>query len=308
MIAMDRKNRKPVFLSLLTIALVLVLATVLVISYFNFRPTESGGHADSITASTITSTMQQSGGTPNRQVIVDLVTWTSQNGYSSIQWKYITELDVFHVWLDANGSLSYDGNLTNPDITQIIGAAHSRNVKVVLSVGGEGEEPAVINSTLSNSTLRAIVISNIVSQVSAQGYDGVKMDFEGYYNQYQFTVFMHQLYAALHARNGSYIITLNIAPWYQADFNLTALSPYVNNFEIQFNPSLSELQNYSNQVGGRSKVSAGYDLSTQSNFTNLAQNLLNDRNAGYGIFFYSAALMNSTAWDALANAENATAK
>ncbi|MDE1871742.1 MAG: hypothetical protein KGI06_05895 [Candidatus Micrarchaeota archaeon] len=290
----------------IVIILIVAFSVLTAFVHYDYFSSLKGGSGS--TVSYTTTAFPAFNNTPNRQVIVDLITWTSQNGYSSIKWNYITELDVFHVWIGQNETLSYDGNLSGPNIAQIISSEHNRNIKVLLSVGGDGENPSIINKSLSNSTLRGILVNNIVTVVSAQGYDGVKIDFEGYYNQSDFTAFIKQLSTAMRAKDSSYIITMNIANWYASDFNLTALAPYVNNFEVQFNPSLLELQNYANEVGGRSKISAGYDLTNPSNFTQLKQSLANDRAAGYGIFFYNAAKMNSTVWTALNNVESQTWK
>lgn len=282
------------------VAIVFALIAIIYASYsYSNLP-----RTNSSTISHTTTAPQYSGNLPNNQIIVDLITWTDQNGYNSIQWGNITELDIFHVWVNADGSLVYDGNLSNPNVSQIIATAHENNVKVVLSVGGDGENATTIDNILANGTLRGAFVSNVVHQVSSQNYDGVKIDFEGYFNQSQFTELMRQLSVALRAKNENYIIAVNIAAWDSSSFNVTALSQYVTNFEVQFNPSLAELQNWSSQAGGRSKISAGYDLTTASNFTNLEQNLINDRKAGYGIFFYSLYEMNSTVWDYLSSAES----
>jgi hypothetical protein len=280
----------------------IMLLTGIILSLSFYRPAK-GGHTSG-TNHTATTAYNA----PSNQVIVDLVTWTSQNGYYSIEWNRITELDVFHAWVDSNGSLSYDGNLSNPNLTQVMSAAHGNRVRVVLAVGGAGESSNVIDSVLGNTSLGNALISNIVNETSAQGYDGVKIDFEGFFNQTEFTSFMQRLSSSMWAKNKNYIVAVNVAPWESSDFNITALSPYVTNFEVQFNPSLAELKSFANASGRISKVSAGYDLTNQSNFTDLEQNLVNDRSAGYGIFFYSLVQMNSTVWNAIASAETSTAK
>jgi hypothetical protein len=245
------------------------------------------------------------------QVMTNLITWTDQNGFSQIQWKEITELDVFNVWIDNNGALIYDSNMFQhyggsgiTDEGAVISSAHDNNVKVVLAVGGSDENNQTIENILDNSTFRALVINNIVTQVKAQGYDGVQVDFEGYFNRDQFTAFMQQLSAAMWAQNKNYIIDVEVAGWDRYDFDVPALSPYVTYFDVEFNPSMQDLQSWAQQAGSPSKVSAGYDLTNADNFTNLGENLANDTAAGYGVFFYNAADMNSTVWTDLSNAKS----
>ncbi|MDE1871531.1 MAG: hypothetical protein KGI06_04825, partial [Candidatus Micrarchaeota archaeon] len=235
----------------------------------------------------------QTSKSPTR-VMTNLVTWTNSNGYSSIQWQDITELDVFHLMPNYDGSLSSDGTLSN--LAAIISNAHSHDVKALVAIGGWGVSTDAINSTISNPTYRDNLVNNIVNEVQANGYDGVQIDFEGSFNRDAFTAFMQQLSAALWSRNPNYVINVEFANWDISSFNLPALAPYATHFDMMFNPSISELNYYAGQVG-KSKLSAGYDLTDPSGAQNIAQNLVTDVQNGYGIFFWQAQFMNSTIYN-----------
>lgn len=239
----------------------------------------------------------------NYRVTTNLVTWNDTNGYYNLHWNEISELDIFHVVINPNGSLSYDGELQGPNVSDVISAAHSNGVIVLLAVGGEGENQAIINNTIGNSSMRSKVVGNIVNEVVSNNYNGVQVDLEGYFSKNQFTAFVELLSEQLRARNSNYIIDVDVADYEQQDFNIPALAPYVNTFNLDFNPSLQDLQSWANQAGGHSKMAAGYDLTDIDNFTGLQQNLANDTSNGYGIFFFNAAEMNSTVWNAIAYAE-----
>ena len=110
-------------------------------------------------------------------VMANMVTWTSQNGYSSIQWNGLTEITIFHVYPIANGSIVYDGSEVN--LPSVIATAHSHNVKVCLAVGGSGSPAWNYDSKIVNSpSLRAALANNIAAEVSKEGYDWVHWDFE----------------------------------------------------------------------------------------------------------------------------------
>jgi hypothetical protein len=252
----------------------------------------------STTTSTSTTTIG-SGGWPyaGYQAMINLITWTSANGYGSIQWSNITELDIFHMDIGPTGLLLYDGGLSN--LASIISTAHQHNVKVALAIGGAGMSPAIINSTLASGALRSTVINNIISQVQIQGYDGVQIDFEGKFNSSQFTAFMHQLSSSLWSINPSYTIDVSFADWEISSFNIPALAPYANHFDLMFDPSTTDLTHYSSELGGNQKLSAGYDLSNPTDIPGLAQNIEAAKGAGYGVFFWQAALMNNSVYSAI---------
>jgi uncharacterized membrane protein YgcG len=229
--------------------------------------------------------------------MINLVTWTGANGYSSILWSSLTEISIFHVWINQDGSLSYDGNLTN--LGQEISTAHSHNVKVTLAVGGQGESIPIINEALSNSSFQTTVINNIINQVVSQNYDGVQMDFENNlqcdFNSTQYTTFIQRLYNALQAKNPNYVLSVTYASWESCSINPVAMEPYVNHILVMFNMSVSYMNGLGAQLKDPSKLSCGYDFQDDPETpAALLPKLKACIAAGYGVFFWQAATANQS--------------
>jgi hypothetical protein len=220
------------------------------------------------------------------QAMMYLVTWTPSNGYSTIQWRSITALSIFHVIINSDGSLSYDGSFVN--VAQTIATAHANNVKVTLAIGGAGQSPMIISKILSNYTFRATFINNVQNQVKNQGYDGVDIDFEGFYNRNNFTNFMQQFSTIMWQQNPNYQINLPILYWSQQNWNISALEPYVTHFDDMYNPQSSEVIFWTSQLKNYHKFSIGYNLQTGNSTYFLSQQLVANRRAGYGYMFWNA--------------------
>ena len=95
----------------------------------------------------------------------------------AIVWSGVTVIAHFALWPNPDGSVDYTSNgLTAEYSSEIISAADSHNVKVVVTVGGAGSESDFMSAT-SSSTLSTFV-SNIVNFVQSRGYDGVDIDWE----------------------------------------------------------------------------------------------------------------------------------
>ena len=239
-------------------------------------------------------------------VMANLVTWTSQNGYSSIQWNVLTEITIFHVYPIANGSIVYDGSAVN--VPSVIATAHSHNVKVCLAVGGSGSPAWNYNSKIVNSpSLRAALANNIAAEVSKEGYDCVHWDFEnnvaGDFSAKNYTLLIQQSRQVLPS---GITIDCTFAPW-ETSVNVTAIAPYCNNLMYMFNPSVSQLNAYASVLGGSStaKLMAGYDLSSADGsayHVPTSAELAAMKNAGYGIFIWNIEYLNASFYTEISQA------
>ena len=227
--------------------------------------------------------------------MMNLITWTQSNGYSSLQWNAITELSIFHVWPDANGSITYGAGGTPLNYNAIIATAHQHGVRVFLAFGGAGVNASIINNILANQTLQAIFINNLVTEMQNRGYDGLHVDFEGTFNRSQFTTFVKNLYTAAYARNPNVEIDVQVADWESSDFNLPALEPYTTHFNVMFNPTITDMNSWASQLQNPYKMAAGYDFQDDPETpTILLPKLQADRQANYGVFFWQASTANAS--------------
>ncbi len=251
--------------------------------------TQATSIATTVATTVSTTTVQQTNS--HLQSMINLITWTSANGYSAIDYKAINEISVFHAQLQQGCTIAYDGSAVN--VAQTIANAHANGATVTLAVGGAGSSgPTPYLSCLNTAANRTALVNSIVNMVESQGYDGVHVDLEGSFSATDFTLFMQQLSSTLWAHNSNYIIDVMTADWMSLSFNIAAISPYLNHLGIMFNESPSGLANYASELGSSSKVTACYDLS-QTSGSALQSALQQDFANGYGVCMWDAALATS---------------
>jgi chitinase len=76
-----------------------------------------------------------------------------------------------------NGSTSWNGPGATSDVQAIVAAAHAKNVKVLVSIGGAGGDKSIINAYGSASNI-APLVANLDMMVSQMTLDGVDVDLE----------------------------------------------------------------------------------------------------------------------------------
>jgi chitinase len=100
--------------------------------------------------------------------------------YSAAQIPYGKLTNIVHAFLtidpSGNGDLTPDPELVEPQLIQM---AHSHGVKVLISVGGgDGIQGPALNTMAANPTAVTNFIAQLQGFVSANGYDGVDIDWE----------------------------------------------------------------------------------------------------------------------------------
>lgn len=202
-----------------------------------------------------------------------------------------------------NASLVYDGDSVN--IPSVIQAAHQHGVKVCLAVGGSGTPAWNYNNEILNSpALRQALVENLLAQIKSYGYDCLMWDIEndvpGDFSAVNYTAAI-ALSKQLFPSNVT--IDCTFAEWESESVNLTMIAPYCDNLIYMFDPSVSMMDSYALEIGGTSKLIAGYDLSNDSaHYVPTAADLTAMRNAGYGMFFWSEQYANASLYDAIAQA------
>jgi chitinase len=96
---------------------------------------------------------------------------------STIDYTALTHVIHFSMLPQANGSLDGTANsITAAGAADLVSRAHAAGRKVMICIGGAGSQSA-FRTAASPSTLNAFV-SNMVSFMSTNGYDGVDLDWE----------------------------------------------------------------------------------------------------------------------------------
>lgn len=244
-------------------------------------------------------------GPSNLQVMVNLITWSTDNGWSLLKHNInsVSEITIFNAFPQQNGTISYNGNAVN--VPQVIQAAHAAGVEVALGVGGAAPDSAAwpaltrtYNDVLNSANNRTVFVNNIVSEITSKSYDAVQWDFENQ-NNGDFSATNYALMIG-QARQEMPNVEFDcvFAPFMSMSVNITALSPYCNHFLYAFPNSTGystrSLASYSQQIGSASKLSVGYDLSSLTDPTYhfpKTSDLTTDQSAGYGVFFFQAGNM-----------------
>jgi GH18 family chitinase len=125
---------------------------------------------------------------------------TSSN-LSTLQWSALTHMIVVAAGPNTNGTLNYfnAGNFAST-IASTISTAHTHNVKVLLDI--TSANGSFTNAFGAQNSL-ATLITNIMSVVNSDSFDGVDIDFEEGWNQ----TLMNNLLSGLRTSLGSKLLT-----------------------------------------------------------------------------------------------------
>lgn len=94
---------------------------------------------------------------------------------SEIEWSGLTQIAMAFYLPNQDGSMTLAGG--NPQLaTSLIGAAHANGVKTIASIGGADSQSGFQAATASGSV--AAFAANLVSLLTATGYDGIDIDWE----------------------------------------------------------------------------------------------------------------------------------
>jgi len=149
--------------------------------------------------------------------------WTIDD--ATLRLDLLTHIAYFAVAVNADGSLGDSRHWGTTTMDEVIAAAHSEGVKVVLTATAFSS--SLMETLLSSPSARATAVSNLVELVSLADGDGVNIDFEGVpvSVKSQFVEFIVDLKAAMDAALGESSVTLAMpaVDWRGAyDFDLLA--------------------------------------------------------------------------------------
>lgn len=164
-----------------------------------------------------------------RRVVAYFPLWLRNGGYSEndIDFSIVTHVAHFSVSPRADGSIDIPDWGLFPD-TRLITKAHAAGAKVVLTVGGDHAEATAGFAAMSaNGRTRARFVHDLTALISANGYDGVDLDWEFPQNaadRANFTALVRDLRGAL-GRDTSLSIAGPASDWYGRWLDIPALLP-----------------------------------------------------------------------------------
>ncbi len=168
-------------------------------------------------------------------------TWYNGDGTlpaSSISYNKISHIGLAFAIVNNNGTLSLDANFITCR-QAILPSAHSNGVRVIVSIGGDGNGTQ-FDSAVTN--YRTTFVNNIVNLVKDSTYplDGVDLDWEfpsDATDKANYTAFVQQLRSALTGTNyfgEQYYLSVATAAnnYYGQWFDVAAMSSYVTYFHV----------------------------------------------------------------------------
>ena len=155
--------------------------------------------------------------TPSQFRVVGYVrTSDIENGKTSgIDLGKVNYINIAFINPDETGNFK-----AMPGLAAFITTAHSKNVKVLASIGG-GLAPVYFHSLLSDS-LRGEFIKNAVQLVTSNHLDGIDADLEGEYIDKNYQSFITELSAALKQQHK--LLTAAVATVYKSRYTDKALA------------------------------------------------------------------------------------
>ena len=168
--------------------------------------------------------------------------------HTEVKFADLTDIIVAFGTPDSDGAISYDSGIPFP---QLVAAAHSAGTRVLISLGGAGSGTAFSIAT-SDSAKRANLISNVVSFLKANDYDGVDIDWETPTNSIetgQLTSLIQELRARFDAVDTSWLITMTLPPTEYGGqyFDIRSLVNYVDWFNVMCYDFVGSWSAYSGQ-------------------------------------------------------------
>src|SRR5688572_5234097 len=138
--------------------------------------------------------------------------------FKNVPFDKVTHINLYFLNPDSLGNLTGDFSALTP----FIKTAHTKNVKVLVSIAGGGKHPYYAKLLKDNK--RAMLINKLLSIVLQHDLDGIDVDIEGSDIDENYDNFAIELAAALHQHKK--LITAAIAVFYKGDFTDKALTQY----------------------------------------------------------------------------------
>lgn len=136
----------------------------------------------------------------------------------SVPFDLLTHINLWFLNPDSSGAFEQDFSSLQP----FVAAAHSKKVKVLISIGGGSAHPYY--QALLQEDKRARFIAGLVSIVLSNNLDGIDVDLEGSDIDANYEPFVTELAAALRLQHK--IITAAIAVYYKDALSDKALAQY----------------------------------------------------------------------------------
>jgi GH18 family chitinase len=171
---------------------------------------------------------------PTTKVVMYLPNWNGSfaSWGAKIDFTKMTHLNLAFGVIK-NGTNDWSLGASDADVKSIAAAAHAKNVKVLVSIGGASDDIGIINRYQTEANV-APMVANLDAFVKRLDLDGVDVDVErggSMKSSGNFPKFMSQLVAALHPEGK--LVTAALAQYImQAAGNDATVTAWTNAFDF----------------------------------------------------------------------------
>ena len=149
----------------------------------------------------------------------------------AVKFTYLTHVMHAFAWPQPDGSIASSETAVD---TALINATHRAGRKILLSFGGASQSGA-FPAVTADSVRRRLFISNVVAHLTAYGYDGADMDWEGPQNAAERAnelLLLRELHAEFQEADTSWLITMavGVTNWSGQWHDFASLRNYVSWF------------------------------------------------------------------------------
>jgi chitinase len=154
---------------------------------------------------------------------------------SNVRFQYLTHINQAFAWPLADGSITSYPDLLYPGL---VTAAHQAGRKVLVSLGGAGQEQtAGFAPMTADSVIRARFVSNLVSYLETNGFDGADIDWETPKNGTErgnLLKLVRDLREAFNVEHPDWLLTMAIPPstWSAGNFDYAGMLPYLDWYNV----------------------------------------------------------------------------
>ena len=178
-----------------------------------------------------------------------------------IDLNILTHIIHAFAWPNSDGTLSTYNGMIDANLNYQV---HLGAKQILISLGGWGNSTAFSDVT-GNSSLRSTFITNIVSFIQQNDYDGVDIDWEfpsTLSDRENLTLFMSELRSALNMIDTGYLLTMAISPgnWYGQWFDyekLVTICDWLGVMTYNFHGTWSSHAGHNSPISSPSNCSDG---------------------------------------------------
>lgn len=179
-----------------------------------------------------------------------------------IPYAKFTHIMHFAMYPTTDGRLVLGDIFTDENANQAVRAAHARNTKIILVVGGEGEGDKFVGAT-SPARLRGFVDA-VIRRMRQHGYDGISIDWEEAVVDSQFVALIKLLATEFSTMKPRPLLTVDVLSNLIKADTVAEIAPYVDSVNIMsyFKPNMieNEYAFYSSAGLAANKVVMGIGL------------------------------------------------